>query len=196
VRKHEGADKDRWQKLEQVFVHNAGSRHETWAKPLLADKSATGQLENITTPLMTRTEYLKLRGGIDGDYDIVQLYEEYEQIPPAHVVKRLPRGRQARTNQSERPLLETASQVQSRRQEESSTKANLETLITQLRQQQLEGKRKAQEAQQTSEQERAILSFRKAFPGIFGQSQTASVEASQEQKLRQLALLSDLVSSK
>jgi hypothetical protein len=158
VRKYTTADEDRWQGLERVFVHS-GTRHETWVQPLLADRSATGQLEHIERPLMTRTEYRKLRCGVDGDYDIVDLYEKHGRNPPDHVMARLPRDRPTKNKRSV-PLLESSTYRKSQDHDSDA----LDRILAQLRRQSLESKHekerqkvKRQEAKKFSERERAIL---------------------------------------
>jgi hypothetical protein len=158
VRKYTTADEDRWQGLERVFVHS-GTRHETWVQPLLADRSPTGQLEHIERPLMTRTEYRKLRCGVDGDYDIVDLYEKHGRNPPNHVMARLPRDRPTKNKRSV-PLLESSTYRKSQDYDSDS----LDRILAQLRRQSLESehekerqKVKRQEAKKFSERELAIL---------------------------------------
>ncbi|GIJ86963.1 dnaJ (Hsp40), sub C, member 17 [Aspergillus pseudoviridinutans] len=159
VRKYKTSDEDRWQELERVFVHTTGTRHETWVQPLLADRSATGQLEHIERPLMTRTEYRKLRCGIDGDYDIVDLYEKHGLNPPNHVMARLPRDRSSKNKRSV-PLLESSTY---RRSQDHDTDV-LDEILAQLRRQSLERKQgkerqkvKERETKKRSERELAIL---------------------------------------
>lgn len=189
VRKYETSDEDRWQKLERVFVHTTGTRHETWVQPLLADRSATGQLEHIERPLMTRTEYRKLRCGIDGDYDIVALYEKHGLNPPNHVMARLPRDRSSK-NKSSVPLLESSTH---RRSQDHDSDV-LDRLLDQLRRQSLESKQekerqkvKGRETNKLSERERAILNealLEQAVPS----QKTSATGTNQDEEIKNLQL--------
>ncbi|KAA8641405.1 hypothetical protein EYZ11_010860 [Aspergillus tanneri] len=141
VRRHEEMDKEKWQELLAVFVHTTSARKvpEAWLMPLLADGSGT------QTPLMTRTEYRKLRNGVDAEYDIAQFYEKYGLTPPKYMIPKLPpRGpiqarrherdkRGGTENVNTRRALETAADVEDRRYQPGNTGA-LDNYIQQLRQ--------------------------------------------------------------
>jgi hypothetical protein len=108
---------------------------------------------------MTRTEYRKLRCGVDGDYDIVDLYEKHGRNPPDHVMARLPRDRPTKNKRSV-PLLESSTYRKSQDHDSDA----LDRILAQLRRQSLESKHekerqkvKRQEAKKFSERERAIL---------------------------------------
>lgn len=149
TRKYQKGDEERFtvQQLQHVFVH-PGPRHETWVMALFADKiSETREHQNS---LMTRSDYCKIRKGIDGNYDISEFYQKHRQEVPDHIVRALqPKGRtRAKENTKPgenlhleayntggRPLLESTGNTRTRQHQENEINSIWEH-IRELQQQQ------------------------------------------------------------
>ncbi|KAH8431003.1 uncharacterized protein LDX57_008664 [Aspergillus melleus] len=123
LRKAGKNDRFRWQGLEAVFVRPRGKNDEghvvkkqrapeIWVMSLLADRLRDGNLVNIEKPLLTRTEYRKLRNGTDADYDIVDIFEKNGQEPPIEM-----RGSSRNTSTGfERPMARMPKQISNTRE--------------------------------------------------------------------------------
>ncbi|KAL4887986.1 hypothetical protein BDV59DRAFT_206479 [Aspergillus ambiguus] len=143
VRKHVPSDKGRFKEVEAVFVHPS-TRQEIWVLFRL-----TGP-DDEESCLMTRTEFTRLREGIDANYDIAQHFEENGMPVPSTVKKHLPAGRVPATFSATR---QKPRQIEMGRNNEGrDDETKMEDIIEQMRQQKIMDEAKQKQAQNRSRQ--------------------------------------------